>query len=237
MPDRKILLIEDDASVASFVVRSLTEEGYEVSVALDGNTGLAMALEHPFSIILLDVMLPGMNGIELCRRFRETNTITPIIMLTALGTTENLVTGLDNGADDYLTKPFKMAELLARIRSLARRITPLPAAAAPPPGEKRNGLGVANLFLDADDKMAYRDGEKIILTATEYRLLEYLLQNQRRVLSRMDLLEHVWGINFNLNTKVVDVYINYLRKKVDKGYEPKLIHTSVGMGYILKEEE
>lgn len=233
MPDRKILLIEDDTSVASFVMRSLTEEGYEVSLAMDGDTGLAMALEHSFSIILLDVMLPGMNGIELCKRYRKENTTTPIIMLTALGTTENLVTGLDSGADDYLTKPFKIAELLARIRSLARRT----AVASVVEEEKRNGLGIANLFLDADHKTAFRDNDKIVLTATEYRLLEYMLQNQRRVLSRMDLLEHVWGINFNLNTKVVDVYINYLRKKIDKEYEPKLIHTSVGMGYILKEED
>ena len=236
MPDRKVLLIEDDASVASFVMRSLAEEGYEVSLAMDGNTGLSMALEHPFSIILLEVMLPGMNGIELCKRFRETNTVTPIIMLTALGTTENLVTGLDNGADDYMTKPFKMAELLARIRSLARRITPVNQVETQRE-EQKNGLGIANLFLDSDHKVAFRDNEKIVLTATEYRLLEYLLQNQRRVLSRMDILEHVWGINFNLNTKVVDVYINYLRKKIDKGYEPKLIHTSVGMGYILREED
>ncbi len=229
----KILLVEDEASVASFIIRSLTEEGYEVSVAPDGNLGLEMALSHAFSIILLDVMLPGINGIELCRRLRATGNTIPVLMLTALGSTENLVTGLDSGADDYLSKPFKLAELLARIRSLTRRNTTIAAGQNDQP--EKTGLSIADLFLDTEEKMATRGNKPIDLTATEYRLLEYLLQNQRRVLSRMDILEQVWGIDFNMNTKVVDVYINYLRKKVDKDFEPKLIHTAVGMGYILKE--
>jgi len=230
----KILLVEDEASVASFIIRSLTEEGYEVSVAPDGNLGLTMALNHSFLLILLDVMLPGINGLEVCRKLREAGNTTPILMLTALGSTENLVTGLDSGADDYLSKPFKLAELLARIRSLTRRAVPA-AAENNQVITTRNGLSMADLFLDADEKTASRGGKTIDLTATEYRLLEYLLQNQRRVLSRMDILEQVWGIDFNMNTKVVDVYINYLRKKIDKDFEPKLIHTAVGMGYILKE--
>lgn len=228
----KLLLVEDEASVASFIIRSLTEEGYEVSVAPDGLLGLEMALSHSFQIILLDVMLPGMNGIELCRRLREAGNATPVLMLTALGSTENLVTGLDSGADDYLSKPFKLAELLARIRSLTRRAG---QSSAGQPVPEKEGLAIADLFLNTNEKTATRAGRPIDLTATEYRLLEYLLQNQRRVLSRMDILEQVWGIDFNMNTKVVDVYINYLRRKIDKDFEPKLIHTAVGMGYILKE--
>lgn len=220
--------------MASFVVRSLTEEGFEVSVAPDGPTGYAMARAHAFGLLLLDVMLPGLNGLELCRRLREEGDTTPVLMLTALGSTENLVTGLDSGADDYLSKPFKLAELLARIRALARRHR-TDAAETPDGPATRHGLRLADLFLDTDEKVAFRGETAITLTATEYRLLEYLLRNPRRVLSRMDLLEQVWGIDAHLNAKVVDVYINYLRRKLDKDFEPKLIHTAVGMGYMLKE--
>jgi DNA-binding response OmpR family regulator len=229
----KILLVEDEASVASFIIRSLTEEGYEVSLAPDGLLGLTMAQSHPFSVILLDVNLPGINGMEVCRQLREAGNCTPVLMLTALADTEHLVAGLDSGADDYLSKPFKLVELLARIRSLMRRApaASIESAAA----AKKNGLEVADLFLNTDEKTATRSGRPIDLTATEYRLLEYLMRNQRRVVSRIDILEEVWGIDFNMNTKVVDVYINYLRKKVDKDFDNKLIHTSVGMGYILKE--
>lgn len=229
-----ILLVEDEASVASFIIRSLTEEGYEVSLAPEGNLGLTMALSHPFRLIILDVMLPGISGIEVCRQLRAAGNTTPVLMLTALGSTENLVAGLDSGADDYLSKPFKLAELLARIRSLARRTPPAAVPEAAQAAEK-NILRIADLTLDLDEKTALRGGVPIDLTATEFRLLEYLMQNQRRVLSRMDILEKVWGVEFNMNTKVVDVYINYLRKKVDKNFEPRLIHTAVGMGYILKE--
>jgi DNA-binding response OmpR family regulator len=234
LPTMKILLVEDEASVASFIIRSLTEEGYEVSLAPDGQLGLSMALSHPFNLILLDVMLPGMRGLDVCRRLREAGNTTPVLMLTALSATENLVEGLDSGADDYLSKPFKLAELLARIRSLTRRnANGVSTAVAASP--EKNGLRIADLFLDTDEKTATRSSKPIDLTATEYRLLEYLMQNPRRVLSRMDILERVWGIDFNMNTKVVDVYINYLRKKVDKDFDTKLIHTAVGMGYILKE--
>lgn len=228
----KILLVEDEVSVASFVIRSLTEEGYEVSNAPDGNIGLMMATEHSFDVILLDIMLPGINGLEVCRRIREKGIDTPVLMLTALGTTENIVTGLDSGADDYLSKPFKLAELSARIRSLLRRKQQTAAGNGEHNDEE---LSLADLSLNTKEKTAARAGKPIELTATEYRLLEYLLKNRRRVVSRMDILEQVWGVDFNMNTKVVDVYINYLRKKVDKDYEPKLIHTSVGMGYIMKE--
>jgi DNA-binding response OmpR family regulator len=229
----KILLVEDEASVASFIMRSLTEEGYEISLATDGRLGLTMALNHPFGLILLDVNLPGISGLQVCSSLRAAGNQTPVLMLTALGATENLVAGFDSGADDYLSKPFKLAELLARIRSLMRRAAPDGAQGSLP--AERRGLGLADLFLDTDQKAATRGGKPIDLTATEYRLLEYLLQNPRRVLSRMDILEKVWGIDFNMNTKVVDVYINYLRKKVDKDFEPRLIQTVVGMGYMLKE--
>jgi len=228
----KLLLIEDEPAVVSFIHRYLTEAGYDVTVAMDGPTGLQMATEHTFSLIILDVMLPGMSGIAVCKELRSQQNKTPILMLTALGSTENVVSGLDSGADDYLIKPFKQAELLARIRSLLRRqpenTVAVPAAA--------NLLKLADLELNTDTKSASRSGESITLTATEYRLLEYFLRNPRRVLSRMEILENVWGIDFNMNTKVVDVYVNYLRKKVNRKGLPALIQTVVGMGYMLKEE-
>jgi DNA-binding response OmpR family regulator len=228
----KLLLIEDEPAVVSFIHRYLTEAGYDVTVAMDGPTGLQMAIDHAFQLIILDVMLPGMSGIAVCKELRSQQNKTPILMLTALGSTENVVSGLDSGADDYLIKPFKQAELLARIRSLLRRqpenTVTVPTAV--------NLLKLADLELNTDTKSASRSGESITLTATEYRLLEYFLRNPRRVLSRMEILENVWGIDFNMNTKVVDVYVNYLRKKVNRKDLPALIQTVVGMGYMLKEE-
>ena len=226
----KLLLIEDEPSVVSFIRRYLTEAGYDVSVALDGQSGLEMATDNTFQLIILDVMLPGMNGIAVCKQLRKQQNATPILMLTALGSTENVVSGLDSGADDYLVKPFKQAELLARIRSLLRRQPEAAPAAA-------STLKIADLELDLNTKSASRCDETIVLTATEYRLLEYMMRNPRRVLSRMEILENVWGVDFNMNTKVVDVYVNYLRKKVNRKSQPALIQTVVGMGYMLKEEE
>lgn len=231
----KLLLIEDEPAVVSVITRGLSEAGYEVSVAPDGSSGLQMALNNPsFRLIILDVMLPGMNGIEVCRSIRKAQLEVPILMLTALGTTENIVMGLDSGADDYLVKPFKLQELEARIRSLMRRKnntdTPVPVTAA-------SVLTMADLELDTDTKAANRNGKNIQLTATEYRLLEYLLKNPRKVLSRLEILEQVWGIEFNMNTKVVDVYINYLRKKINKYNSAELIHTVVGLGYMIKENK
>lgn len=225
----KILLIEDEANVASFVKRGLNEAGYDVSVALDGNSGYKMATEYDFGLIILDLMLPGMNGIDVCTNLRKNGIDTAIIMLTALGSTENVVSGLDSGADDYLVKPFKFAELLARVRTWMRR-------QGVKTGSNDNSLSLGELSLNLDEKTAVREGKTIQLTATEYRLLEYLLKNKKRVVSRMEILENVWDIDFNMSTNVVDVYVNYLRKKIDKGYEQKLIHTIVGMGYIMKEE-
>ncbi|RFM26120.1 response regulator transcription factor [Deminuibacter soli] len=223
-----ILLVEDESAVASFIQRGLLEAGHQVALAMDGNTGLQMALAHTFDLLLLDVMLPGINGIELCRSFRTQNTQTPVLMLTALSATENVVNGLDSGADDYLVKPFKLAELLARIRSLARR-------SGQPGTPAANMLQLADLQVDLDGKTVQRNGRSITLTATEFRLLVYLLQNKKRVLNRMEILENVWDVNFDMGTNVVDVYVNYLRRKIDKHFSPKLIHTVVGMGYVLKE--
>jgi DNA-binding response OmpR family regulator len=209
------------------VCKGLTEDGYTVSVAPDGNIGLQMSAAHPYDLYIIDIMLPGINGLELCRQIRKTKNNHPILMLTALGTTENIVTGFEYGADDYMVKPFKFAELRARIRALIRRSTG---------HTEENKLRIASLELDLDAKRVKREDNEIILTSTEYRLLEYLLKNQGKVVSRMDLLENVWGVDFNMATNVVDVYVNYLRKKIDKDYEPKLIHTVIGMGYIMKTD-
>ncbi|RBL92428.1 response regulator transcription factor [Chitinophaga flava] len=233
----KLLLIEDEPAVVSVITRGLAEAGYEVSVAPDGASGLRMALDNPsFVLIILDVMLPNMNGIEVCRSLRNAQLSTPILMLTALGTTENIVIGLDSGADDYLVKPFKLAELEARIRSLLRRKSNI-AVPVVPAAEQTAVLQLGDLELNTDTKAANRQGNTIQLTATEYRLLEYLMKNPRKVLSRMEILEQVWGIDFNTNTKVVDVYINYLRKKINKNNLPELIQTVTGLGYMLKENE
>lgn len=222
-----ILLVEDEAAVISIIQRGLTEYGISVTVALDGHTGLQMIKEHTFDVLVLDIMLPGMNGIEICKTVRKDAVNIPILMLTALGSTENIVNGLDSGADDYLTKPFKLTELYARIKALARRRGHAI--------KEDNTLNIGGLELDTISKTVTRDGTPIILTATEHKLLEYFMRNPKKVLSRMEILENVWDINFNLGTNVVDVYVNYLRKKIDKDFEPKLIHTMVGMGYIMKE--
>jgi DNA-binding response OmpR family regulator len=222
----KILLIEDEPKLVSIIQRDLTAEGHELSIALDGITGLEMATKMDFQLIILDIMLPGINGIEICRRLRQANQQAAILMLTALGTTENIVVGLDSGADDYMVKPFSLAELNARIRTLARRNTAL--------AQPSNVIQVADLIINTDEKSVKRGNKTIELTATEYRLLEFLVRNKNHMLSRIEILEHVWNIDFNMGTNVVDVYINYLRKKVDKDFEPKLIHTVIGMGYIFK---
>ncbi len=222
-----ILLVEDEPNVVSVIKRGLTEYGFTISVAANGGTGLQMALDNDFDLVILDVMLPVMDGIQVCKNIRAQNKTMPIIMLTALDSTENIVGGLDSGADDYMVKPFKIAELAARIRTLLRR--------AGGDAQTGNTYTIANLKVDMESKTAYRDKEAIKLTATEYRLLEYFIKNQRKVLSRIQILENVWDIDFNMGTNVVDVYVNYLRKKVEKNGGPKLIHTVFGMGYMMKE--
>jgi DNA-binding response OmpR family regulator len=224
----KVLLVEDEPGLVSVIVRGLTDAGMEVSVAADGNTGLEMALNHQFDLLILDIMLPGMNGIQLCKEVRKQDDNIGILMLTALSSTENVVTGLNAGADDYLAKPFKFVELEARIRTLIRR-------------SKKNDtpksvISIAGLEVDTVSKTAKRYNKNIALTATEYRLLAYFIKHQNMVLSRIQILENVWDIDFNMGTNVVDVYVNYLRKKIDNGYDIKLIHTVFGMGYIFKED-
>ncbi|HVU55300.1 MAG TPA: response regulator transcription factor [Puia sp.] len=229
----RILLIEDEHSVASVIRKALAEEEYEVSVAMDVQSAWDHIDRWQYDLFMIDVMLPGGNGMDICRKVRQQGIQTPILMLTALGSVDNIVMGLDSGADDYLTKPFKVAELLARVRSLLRRV---PVAAPPASSTQSNMLVFSNVMLSLDEKNARRDDKTIELTATEFRLLEYLMRNPRKVLSRMDILEKVWGYDFNMNTKSVDVYINYLRKKLEATGAARVIHTVVGMGYILKEE-
>jgi len=223
-----ILVIEDEYNVSAFIKEGLTESGYEALVAFDGMTGIELIKQHQIDLIILDVILPGMNGFEIAQKIKDTGyEHIPIIFLSALSTTDNIVKGLELGADDYLTKPFKFKELLARIRVISRRIDP--------DKSKFNQLKLANLSLDHDAKRVSRGEVEINLTSTEFRLLEYLLKNKNKVLSRIDILEQVWDINFNMGTNVVDVYVNYLRNKIDKNYSPKLIHTVIGMGYVMKE--
>ena len=223
-----VLLVEDEISVGNLINKGLSERGYKISIAPDGDIGYEMAVKNEFDIMILDIMLPGMNGLELCKRLRNNKIDTPILMLTALSSTENIVTGLDSGADDYLTKPFKFAELEARIRSLARRKNPMQS-------EDTNLLRVADLEMNPESKSVMRNGKRISLTSTEFRLLEFLLRNKGKVLSRMTILENVWGIDFNISTNVVDVYINYVRKKIESSFDRKLLHTVVGMGYVIKD--
>ncbi|MDB5022172.1 MAG: DNA-binding response regulator [Pedobacter sp.] len=223
-----LLLVEDDPSIVSIILRGLTEEGFNVSIAPDGSIGKQIALKSTFDLIILDIMLPGLNGLELCKIIKLEQPNTPVIMLTALGSTENVVMGLDNGADDYLVKPFKFAELFARIRMLLRRYKGS--------ANLDQVINVADLQLNVTAKSVKRNGEDITLTATEYRLLVFLALNKGKILSRIDILENVWDIDFNLGTNVVDVYVNYLRKKIDKNSDQKLIQTVIGLGYVLKEK-
>lgn len=207
---KKILLIEDEANVVSFIKKGLNEANFEVSVALNGEIGLEMAFSNQYNLILLDIMLPDRNGIDICRELRQNDNHTPILFLTALNASDNVAIGLNAGGDDYLTKPFKFVELLARINALLRRSN---LNKDIEPETKKNIYKISNLTIDDDAKTVERDGENITLTATEYRLLMLLLKNRGRVMSRVDLLEGAWDINFNMATNVVDVYINYLRKK------------------------
>lgn len=231
---KKILLVEDEAHVVSFIKKGLSEEGFEVSVTFDGKSGLQLIQQNDFDLVILDIMIPEMNGLEVCAEVRKTNTTIPILFLTALGTAENIVLGLEKGGDDYLVKPFKFIELVARVKNLLKR------------NNKNSKKGIEDdsseiykiddLIVNDATKTVRRDGKEISLTSTEYRLLLHLLKNKKRVLSRNNLLESVWGVDFDLGTNVVDVYVNYLRKKIDNSFDRKLIHTVIGMGYVLKDE-
>ena len=201
---------------------------YHVETAYDGKIGMRIFDSGDFNLIITDINLPGINGYDLCKDIRSRNQHIPIIMLTALSTTDDKIEGFDSGADDYLVKPFAFKELLARIRVLLKRTMyqQLPTG---------NILTVADLVLDVDSKEVTRAGKKINLTAKEFQLLEYFMRNRNRVVSRADIAERVWEIDFDTKTNVIDVYVNFLRKKIDKDFESKLIHTQVGMGYIMKE--
>ena len=220
----KVLLIEDEERVASFIRKGLEEQNIQVVLAYDGVTGLNAALSDTYDVIILDLVMPGMNGLEVCRKLRSEQDQTPLLMLTALATTDDIVNGFTLGADDYLTKPFKFRELLARVHALARRKTVV-----------NRQLTVADLTMDTKAMEVYRGGKKIELTAREFRLLEYLLLNKNQVVSRTYILENVWDVNHDLGTNVVDVYINYLRKKIDHDFPVPLIKTVVGIGYTIKD--
>lgn len=222
----KILLVEDEINIASFIERGLREFGHEVYVAYDGAAGWELTQKNDFQLLILDIIMPKMNGLQLCKQYRQRfGYHALVIMLTALGTTEDIVSGLDAGADDYLVKPFSFQELEARIKALLRRSGNESVHMA---------LRCGDLVLDPPSHRAIRNGQVIDLTVKEYRLLEYFIQNQGTALSRMNLLKNVWDKDFDTNTNVVDVYVNYLRTKIDKDFEPKLIHTVVGVGYMME---
>lgn len=228
MSERKILIIEDEIKIAQALKKGLSENGYYVELAFDGAIGKRLFLSHLYDIVILDINLPIINGYELCKEIRNHNQSIPIILLTALTTTDDKIEGFDAGADDYIVKPFEFKELLVRIRALLKRTMNQQI----PTG---NILKVSDLEMNLDSKEVKRNQIKINLTAKEFQLLEYLLRNRNRVVSRADIAENVWDIDFDTQTNVIDVYVNYLRNKIDKKFSSKLIHTQVGMGYILKE--
>ncbi len=223
---KTILIIEDDLRIAQNIYRVLQSEDFDAEIARDGMTGKRMALEGHFDLVLLDVNLPGMNGFDVCRQIREFKPVLPVIMLTAYGEVEDKVEGLGRGATDYIVKPFDFRELIARVNAALR----LSVVA----GADKRVLGIADLQLNVDTKVVTRAGKFIGLTAKEFALLEYFLLNPGTVISKMELAKNIWHLNFDPGTNFVEVYINYLRKKVDKDYDVKLIQTRPGLGYILK---
>ena len=225
----KILVIEDEPKVASFIKRGLEELFFQVDVAYDGFLGEKLATTRDYDVILLDIVIPVKNGIDVCKQVKTIKPDVPVLMLTALGTTDDKVSGFEAGADDYLLKPFEFAELVARIRALTRRGKNARAG-------NSHMLEFADLQLDLDKKVAIRSGTVINLTAKEFLLLEYFIRNRERVISRPELAEKIWDVTFDTGTNVVEVYINILRKKIDRDFHPKLLHTRIGLGYILSEK-
>jgi heavy metal response regulator len=223
----RILVVEDEKKVASFIKRGLEEEAFSVDVAYDGEEGVFMAENASYDLILMDVMLPKKDGLSAIKDIRQKNIATPILCLTAKDTVEDIVSGLDIGSDDYLTKPFAFAELVARVRALVRR------------GSQDRGaeLYFADLRLDPVGHKVWRSNKEIDLTAKEYALLEYFMRNPNQVLTRTMIAEHVWDYTFDSFTNIIDVYVNYLRKKIDRDFDKKLIHTVRGVGYVLKESD
>ncbi|SDC19359.1 response regulator transcription factor [Pedobacter soli] len=224
---QKIGIAEDDPKIASLLQAALEESGYEVLTVSNGNDARNLFLPGEFNLFIFDIMMPGLNGLQLCKYIREQGDNTPILMLTAMGTVEDRVNGLDTGADDYLVKPFHLKELLARVAALLRRQGTVTA-------EATEQLCFEDLCLDTRSKSVTRAGQPITLSAKEFTLLELFLNNPNRLLSRQYIAEKVWDIHFETGTNVIDVYINFLRNKIEKGFERKLIHTKINMGYILK---
>ena len=222
----RILVVEDEAKVGSFIRRALEEESYAVDLCADGLSGLDLARDSRYDLIILDVMLPGMSGVQILETLRKEKLKTPVLIVTAKAQVDQRVKGLDAGADDYLTKPFAIEELLARVRALLRRGT----------GEGMGLLQIEDLILNPATREVTRGGHRIELTSKEYALLEYFMRNTGRVLTRPVIAEHVWNLDFDTFTNVIDVYVNYLRNKIDRGRERKLIHTIRGSGYVLKGE-
>lgn len=227
---KKILIIEDDQRIAQNIGKGLIEKGFEIEIAYDGLIGTKLFNNNGFDLIILDINLPSMNGYEVCKIIRQKDPNIPILMLTALGETEDKIQGFGVGADDYIVKPFDFRELLARINVFLKR--------SQPESEDRTitTLRIADLELNTEAKSVLRSGHSIDLTPKELALLEYLIRNQGRIISKSEISEKVWDQNAEGSTNVVEVYINFLRKKIDRDYEPKLIHTKSGLGYILKEE-
>ena len=223
----KVVLVEDEPKLASFIKKGFENEGYEIEVAYDGRMGQSLLRQNSYELVILDVNLPYVNGFELCRQIRADDPLVPVLLLTALDSLDDKVTGFEAGTDDYLVKPFEFKELLLRVRVLLKR-------SSEAAGVKRV-LRMADLELNLESKVVTRGGQRIDLTTKEYALLEYLLLNRGKVISRVDIAEKVWELNFDTNTNVIDVYVSYLRKKLDKSYDTKLIHTVVGMGYVMRE--
>lgn len=227
---QKILVVEDEVKVANAVKKGLEENGFEVEVAYDGRMGKSLASNNKYDLVILDLNLPHANGYELCEVIRSRNAKVPIIMLTALGGVDDKMQAFELGADDYLVKPFDFRELLARIRVFLKRV------GNDVGGPAANRLVIADLEIDREKKEVVRAGKKIMLTAKEYQLLEFLALNKGKVISKLTIAEKVWDIDFDTGTNVIEVYVNFLRKKIDKDFETKLLHTKTGMGYYLAEE-
>lgn len=226
---KKILVVEDEKRVANLLKAGLEEDGYSVMVAYDGKMGFRLFQSQEFQLVISDIILPEMNGMEMCRKIREVNPQVPLLMLTALGSTDDKLEGFDVGADDYMVKPFDFRELKARIRVLLKRSSETVV-------QRTSKLTCADLQIDLQKKEVSREGVTIRLSPKEYNLLVYLTEHAGQVVSRMDIADKVWGIHFDTGTNFIDVYINYLRKKIDRDFEPKLIHTKPGMGFILTDE-
>ncbi|WP_353150793.1 response regulator transcription factor [Chryseobacterium sp.] len=224
-----ILLVEDDDRLSQLITKGLRESEFEVSMVYDGMTGLKLALQKDFDLVITDIILPQKNGLEFCSEIKALKPDLPIIMLTALGTTDDKLEGFDAGADDYMTKPFEMRELVARIRVLLKRFSQQQQ-------QKVFILKYEGIEMNLEQKLVSRDQIPIKLTPKEFNLLKFMLENSERVLSRSEIAEKVWETHFDTGTNFIDVYINYLRKKIDKDFEDKLIHTKAGMGFILKKD-